>query len=113
MQWLFNPRGMPAAYGVSIEVQVPANGRVGGYKRFFSQMPNERLSEAAGSESNPYPFTLLQADLNDIKGSLASGVNPVSSDRIDNSLRLAARGERSSPTNLGRLFGAIRNVSSK
>jgi hypothetical protein len=112
MQALFNEHGLPARYDTEVEVQVPVAGRVNGYLQFYSREPNLRLAEGLGSDYNPYPFTFLQGDINNVKGNLASNVDPFSLTSLRATLVLAARGAVASPSHLGRLFGALRTVSS-
>jgi hypothetical protein len=87
---LLGTNGLPAAFDM-IPVQVPSSNQVPGYRPFTSRTAITRLLEALGSNTNPYPFTLLEGAANGIKGRLAANNNPRDLDKIKTSLNEAER----------------------
>lgn len=72
---LLATNGLPAVFD-TITVQVPASNRGPGYRLFTSRTAITRLLEALGSNTNPYPFRLLEGAANGVKGRLAANTNP-------------------------------------
>lgn len=82
---LLATNGLPAVFD-TIPVQVPASNQVPGYRPFTSRTAITRLLEGLGSNTNPYPFTLLEGPANGVKGRLAANNNPRDLDKIKRSL---------------------------
>jgi hypothetical protein len=72
------------------------------------QEPINRLTEVFGSYNNPYPLTLIQAELNGMKGRLARLTDPVA---IIDLNREIERAENGNDTAFAVLMGALTEVS--
>jgi hypothetical protein len=104
---MFQP-SLPAAYGQTIEVQVPQRARMTGWRPYYSQTPLTRLLEALGSVTNPYPFTLIQGSVNGLKGRVAYGNAATADAKIQSAMRAAEAGDSA---RMGEIFGYLRQVS--
>lgn len=83
---LLADNGLPAIFD-TLPLPVPAVNHVPGYRPFRSRTAMTRLLEALGSNTNPYPFTLLEASANGVKGRLAARQDPRSLKAVDDSLK--------------------------
>jgi hypothetical protein len=88
---------------------VPNSNHVPGYREFYSRTAINRLTEALGSSTNPYPLTLLEAAANSKKGLLASNNNPRDLKKVRDALDEAERVSNS--TEFAGVFGHISAVS--
>lgn len=104
---MFRINGLPQAFD-TIEVQVPARARVAGWRPYYTRRAIDRLLEALGSTSNPYPFTPLQGNVNGMKGRVAASSAAIADDKINRALRAAEGGDN---PRFGALFGYLRQVS--
>jgi hypothetical protein len=97
----------------NIEVQVLARARVPVLRAFYSRRAIDRLFKTLGSTSNPHSFTLLQGNVNGMKGRVAANLvaanlSAISHDRIEAAVRAAEAGD---DTRFGEIFGFLRQVS--
>ena len=74
--------------------------------------PIDRLLEALGSRWNPYPFLMLEAPINQVKGRLAMGRVPMGLGTAQRPTPLTGRAlENGDETAFAGAIGAIRDVS--
>jgi hypothetical protein len=89
---------------------VPTRARGPGWRAFYSRRGVDRLLESLGSNSNPYPFTLLQGNVNGMKGRVAAGNAAIADDRVARAVRAALGGN---DRVAGEIFGYLRQVSAQ